>query len=90
VAALEVRRDPPSLPIAHLVRRAALQRLVAHLDHLELQHARKPTLVVGRGVRQRAARPADGDDPDQVSSASSGGSCTSGRSRMVSRADHLE
>jgi hypothetical protein len=50
--------------------------------------ARAPALVVVRRVGERAARPADGDDPDQGSSSS--GSSTSGRSRIVSRADHLE
>jgi hypothetical protein len=83
-----VRQDPLALALAHLVRRAALQRFVAHLDHLEPQRPAEPGLVVVRRVGERTARPADGDDADQGSPSS--GSSTSGRSRIVSRADHLE
>ena len=104
--ALQVRLHAPALALLHLLDGALLERLLAHLEHLEAQHAAQPPLVLGGRLRQRPAGAADRDDAQHgpattywSSSSSSTSTSTSssasrfsvsGSSRIRSRADHFE
>ena len=62
--ALEVGLQPAALALLHLGHGALLEGLLLDLDDLELQGAREPRLVLGRGLQQGPAGPADDDEPE--------------------------
>lgn len=86
--ALRGSSDAIAFALTNLCCRTAPERLVFYDDHVELGELPDASFIVCGGIGKTATRTPDDHEPER-GYASRWSSPTSGRSRMLSRADHL-